>query len=153
MSWNVKCHQMSNVMEMPMLMLDIWPQAETAGVTHFGAYHRPPDGHFWPCPPHPLRYCCYCCPPPPSRPPPPCCCCSPYPPPCRPCPPPCLPFPPPPRCPPPPSWWWCRPPLLWCRPPWWREAAAGIGYSRSWIHCSYWFIGNLPFVVCIAYML
>ena len=21
-------------------------QAETPGVTHFGAYHRPPDGHF-----------------------------------------------------------------------------------------------------------
>ena len=40
MSWNVKSH------EMLMLMLDLWPQAETPGVTHFGAYHRPPDGHF-----------------------------------------------------------------------------------------------------------
>ena len=29
-----------------MLMLDLWPQAETPGVAHFGAYHRPPDGHF-----------------------------------------------------------------------------------------------------------
>ena len=29
-----------------MLMLDLWLQAETPGVTHFGAYHRPPDGHF-----------------------------------------------------------------------------------------------------------
>ena len=28
-------------------MLDLWLQAETPGVTHFGAYHRPPDGHFW----------------------------------------------------------------------------------------------------------
>ena len=27
-------------------MLDLWPQAETPGVSHFGAYHRPPDGHF-----------------------------------------------------------------------------------------------------------
>ena len=40
MSWNVKCH------EMLMLMLDLWPQAEIPGVTHFGANHRPPDGHF-----------------------------------------------------------------------------------------------------------
>ena len=31
---------------MLMLMLDLWLQAETPGVTHFGAYHRPPDGHF-----------------------------------------------------------------------------------------------------------
>ena len=31
---------------MLMLMLDLSPQAEKAGVTHFGAYHRPPDGHF-----------------------------------------------------------------------------------------------------------
>ena len=44
--WNVKCHE----------MLDLWPQAETPGVTHFGAYHRLPDGHFlsdsvgWPDP-------------------------------------------------------------------------------------------------------
>ena len=30
-----------------LLMLDLWPQAETPGVTHFGAYHRPPDGHFF----------------------------------------------------------------------------------------------------------
>ena len=30
-----------------MLMLDLGLQAETPGVTHFGAYHRPPDGHFW----------------------------------------------------------------------------------------------------------
>ena len=29
---------------MLMLMLDLWLQAETPGVTHFGAYHRPPDG-------------------------------------------------------------------------------------------------------------
>ena len=35
MSWNVKCHDM--------LMLDLWLQAETPGVTHFGAYHRPPE--------------------------------------------------------------------------------------------------------------
>ena len=38
MSWNVKCHEM--------LMLDLWPQAETPGITHFRAYHRPTDGHF-----------------------------------------------------------------------------------------------------------
>ena len=31
---------------MLMLMLYLWLQAETPGVTHFGAYHRPPDGHF-----------------------------------------------------------------------------------------------------------
>ena len=31
---------------MLMLMLDLWPRAETPGATHFGAYHRPPDGHF-----------------------------------------------------------------------------------------------------------
>ena len=31
---------------MLMLMLDLRPQAKTPGVTHFGAYHRPPDGHF-----------------------------------------------------------------------------------------------------------
>ena len=31
---------------MLMLMLDLWLQAETPGVTHFGAYHRPPDGDF-----------------------------------------------------------------------------------------------------------
>ena len=31
---------------MLMLMLDLWLQAETPGVSHFGAYHRPPDGHF-----------------------------------------------------------------------------------------------------------
>ena len=30
-----------------MLMLDLRLQAETPGVTHFGAYHRPPDGHFF----------------------------------------------------------------------------------------------------------
>ena len=41
MSWNVKCH------EMLILMLNLWPQAETPGVTHFGAYNRPPDGHFF----------------------------------------------------------------------------------------------------------
>ena len=28
-------------------MLDLWPQAESPGVTHIGAYHRPPDGHFY----------------------------------------------------------------------------------------------------------
>ena len=27
-------------------MLMLMPQAETPGVTHFGAYHRPPDVHF-----------------------------------------------------------------------------------------------------------
>ena len=32
---------------MLILMLDLWPQAETPGVTYFGAYHRPPDGHFF----------------------------------------------------------------------------------------------------------
>ena len=62
MSWNVKCQEMSNVMKSynvksqemswnikfhEILMLDLWPQAETPGVTHFGAYHRPPDGHFY----------------------------------------------------------------------------------------------------------
>ena len=31
---------------MLMLMLDLWLQAQTPGVTHFRAYHRPPDGHF-----------------------------------------------------------------------------------------------------------
>ena len=31
---------------MLMLMLYLWLQAEIPGVTHFGAYHRPPDGHF-----------------------------------------------------------------------------------------------------------
>ena len=31
MSWNVKCHLML------ILMLDLWPQEETPGVTHFGA--------------------------------------------------------------------------------------------------------------------
>ena len=36
---------------MLMLMLDLWAQAETPGVTHFGAYHRPPDGHFLTFPP------------------------------------------------------------------------------------------------------
>ena len=29
-----------------MLMLDLWLQAEIPGVTHLGAYHCPPDGHF-----------------------------------------------------------------------------------------------------------
>ena len=32
---------------MLMLMLDLLPQAETPGVSHFGGYHRPPDGHFY----------------------------------------------------------------------------------------------------------
>ena len=31
---------------MLMLMLDLWLQLETPGVTHFGVYHRPLDGHF-----------------------------------------------------------------------------------------------------------
>ena len=39
MSWNVKYHEI--------LMLDLWLQAETTGVTHFGAYYRPRDGHFF----------------------------------------------------------------------------------------------------------
>ena len=26
----------------------LWPQSVTPGVIHFGAYHRPPDGHFFP---------------------------------------------------------------------------------------------------------
>ena len=26
---------------------DQWLQTETPGVTHFGAYNRPPDGHFF----------------------------------------------------------------------------------------------------------
>ena len=39
-SWNVKFH------EMLMLMLDLWPQAETPGATHFGAYRRHPEGCF-----------------------------------------------------------------------------------------------------------
>ena len=38
MTHDVKYHEM--------LMLDLWLQAETPGVTHFGAYIRPPDGHF-----------------------------------------------------------------------------------------------------------
>ena len=29
-----------------MLMLMLWPLAVTPGVTHFGAYHRPPDDNF-----------------------------------------------------------------------------------------------------------
>ena len=28
---------------------DQWLQTETPGVTHFGAYNRPPDGHFFSC--------------------------------------------------------------------------------------------------------
>ena len=32
-----------------MLMLDLWLQAETSVVTHFGAYNRPPGGHFFIC--------------------------------------------------------------------------------------------------------
>ena len=35
------------VMLILMLMLILWPLAVTPGVTHFGAYHRPPDGHFF----------------------------------------------------------------------------------------------------------
>ena len=31
---------------MLMLMLDLWLQAQTPGVTHFRAYHRPPEGNF-----------------------------------------------------------------------------------------------------------
>ena len=48
MPWNVQYH------EMLMLMLDLWLQAETTDITHFGAYNRPQDGHFcyWYC-------CCY----------------------------------------------------------------------------------------------
>ena len=63
MTWNIKWHEMSKDMKcqmsndtwymihdflilMLMLMLDLWPQAETPGVPHFGAYHRPLDGHF-----------------------------------------------------------------------------------------------------------
>ena len=57
LSWNVNCHEMSIVIkcqmlwyvkyhEMLMLLLDLWLQAETIGVAHFGAYNRPPDGHF-----------------------------------------------------------------------------------------------------------
>ena len=44
-TWNIKYHEMSNVKCHEILVL--WPQAETPGVTHFGAYHRPPDGHFY----------------------------------------------------------------------------------------------------------
>ena len=50
MTWNAKWHETPNYMKcqkMLMLMLDLWPQAETPGVTHFGAYHRPLDGHFF----------------------------------------------------------------------------------------------------------
>ena len=36
---DAKCHEMTNV--------NIWLQAETNGVTHFGAYNRPQDGHFF----------------------------------------------------------------------------------------------------------
>ena len=41
-TWNAKCYEMYNVKchEMLILLLDIWPQAETPGVTHFWAYHR-----------------------------------------------------------------------------------------------------------------
>ena len=39
---------------------DTWLQAETPGVTHFGAYHRPPDGHFY-CHCHCFCIChCHC---------------------------------------------------------------------------------------------
>ena len=44
-TWNIKYHEMSNVKCHEILVLG--PQAETPGVTHFGAYHRPPDGHFY----------------------------------------------------------------------------------------------------------
>ena len=37
---DAKCHEMSNV------NVNLWFQAETGGVTHFGAYNRPLDGHF-----------------------------------------------------------------------------------------------------------
>ena len=37
---DAKCHEMSNV------NVNLWLQAETIGVTYFGAYNRPPDGHF-----------------------------------------------------------------------------------------------------------
>ena len=60
MTWNVKLHEMTHdtwwwqyiycwtfIIFMLMLMLDLWPPAETPGVTHFGAYHRPPDGNFY----------------------------------------------------------------------------------------------------------
>ena len=43
--WNAKWHETQKMMLM--LMPDLWPQAETPGVTHFGAYHRPSDGHFF----------------------------------------------------------------------------------------------------------
>ena len=43
MSWNVKCHEMSNVMK----CLMSW-NTETPGLTHFGAYHLHSDGHFIP---------------------------------------------------------------------------------------------------------
>ena len=35
-----KCHEMSNV------NVNLRLQAETTGVTYFGAFNRPPDGHF-----------------------------------------------------------------------------------------------------------
>ena len=51
MSWNFKCHETSNVMiskmsMMIMIMMMLWPLAVAPGVTHFVAYHRPPDGNF-----------------------------------------------------------------------------------------------------------
>ena len=43
MIWNVKGHEMSKDMKCQMIH-DTW---YTPGVTYFGAYHRPPDGHFF----------------------------------------------------------------------------------------------------------
>ena len=61
MTQNVKWHEMSNdtkcqITQLQLhrmmhdawcMMMDLWLQAETTGVTHFGAYNRPPDGHFF----------------------------------------------------------------------------------------------------------
>ena len=44
--WCQYVHCWTFLIFMLMMMLDLWPQAETPGVTHFGAYHRHPDGHF-----------------------------------------------------------------------------------------------------------
>ena len=53
MTQNVKWHKQSNYTisitqnDAWCMMMDLWLQAETTGVTHFGAYNRPQDGHFY----------------------------------------------------------------------------------------------------------
>ena len=53
MTRNVKWYRMSNDKKLKIkrndtnVNVDLWLQAETTGVTHFGAYNRPPDDHFF----------------------------------------------------------------------------------------------------------